>query len=114
MNFERKKRTTTTEHTATTRSAVIFLLLLGYVKQTLWYFNTITRNYDLINIEHKPTKSFENMIEEFENENDTHEGWKTEEKALFSHIDHIYAGSVAIPLTWNKTQSFMLQFSLAQ
>lgn len=29
------------------------------------------------------------MIEEFENENDTHEGWKTEEKALFSHIDHI-------------------------
>lgn len=55
-------------------------------------FNTITWDYDLIKIEHKPTKSFENMTKEFENENDTHKAkrqrkWK--KKSLFSHIDHV-------------------------
>lgn len=52
-----------------TETVILWLCLLCYVKPT----NTITRCYDLINIEHKPTKSFENTTGEFENENDTHE-----------------------------------------
>lgn len=39
---------------------------------------------DLIKIEHKP---FENMTGEFENENDTHEAWRTNRN--ISHIDHV-------------------------
>lgn len=42
-------------------------------------FNTITWDYDLIKIEHKPTKSFENMTKEFENENDTHKAKRRRE-----------------------------------
>lgn len=56
-------------------------------------------------IEHKPTKSFENMTGEFENENDTHEGRKSVRQREITFFPHrSCAGSVAIHRRLKHTQ----------